>query len=416
MGSSRKSREDLLDNFYLKDEEKMKAGDNRLKQGDVQAQCAVDPDVPNSPIGFDLKTRHDVDSSMIYSPLDKAKLAAETIVKMTRELSYSKNVHERKRALDRISVELTIIREATNGIDGKNIVDQEKLKRYIEMRITEHIALLEQLLHPDSNLHFEISSHRLLKKANKLKDQLSDLSMEFHRAVDNKEVFKTSIESTATSTPVIMEISPCSHPQNLFNPQEVLEKFCNDVIQFSKQQFKSLKLSNTDGSKAYVLSHFLKIESDILNFQMRTALESLNSPDSELKKPIFDQITSEISRGNQKVIKPHLESMKRAKEEMNLLKSIGSSVSTAANVITELAFWVLSFQNSNEKLLSMGIEPILGEKYQSNGETIPNCSYETSMLMENIETLRVIDYKKYIEEEMKKKKQWQELFEFYYKG
>ncbi|KAF1763651.1 hypothetical protein GCK72_011918 [Caenorhabditis remanei] len=75
-------------------------------------------------------------------------------------------------------------------------------------------------------------------------------------------------------------------------------------------QTQSLKLSNTDGSKAYALSHFLSIESDILNFQMRTALE--------LEKPIFVLISSEGSHGNQKIIKTHLESMKRA---MNLLKA-----------------------------------------------------------------------------------------------
>ena len=115
--------------------------------------------------------------------------------------------------------------------------------------------------------------------------------------------------------------------QNPSQLQEVLEEFCKDVIQFSKQQFKTLKLSNTDGSKAYALSRFLKIESDILNFQMKLALESLKSPDSELEKPIFGQIISEVSHSNQKIIEAHLDSMKRGIEKMTLLKSIGTSVS-----------------------------------------------------------------------------------------
>ncbi|EFP08378.1 hypothetical protein CRE_16182 [Caenorhabditis remanei] len=347
--------------------------------------------------------------------LNKAKLAAGVIIELMRDLGNSEDFFDRKRALDRISIELTIIREVTNGIDGKNIVDQKINERsndvitQVEM-IKKCVEIFEEILLENSSHDFERSNHRLMEHARKLKDLVDDWSMEYNRALVNKEVFEKSIEPTTISTPVIGR-SSSSPSQNLSNLQKALEKFCNDVIQFSKQQFKTLKLPNTDGSKAYTLSHFLKIESDILNFQMKTALESLKSFDSELEKPIFGQITSEMSHDNQKIIEAHLESMKRAKKEIILLKS--SSTSTAANVISELAFWVLSFQNSNEELLSMGIKPIFGEDdnsfdrqkvnqiicflfgiqlYESFDTTISSYHYAISLLLGDIERLRVADY------------------------
>ncbi|KAF1763467.1 hypothetical protein GCK72_011733 [Caenorhabditis remanei] len=447
-------------------ESKTKPGGIRLKEGDVHPQSGI---LPDDPVGMKWGPIPAVWSGVsagLYSsnpPLDKAKLAAETIIKIiTRKLRDCEDISYQERALERISVELSTIREAVNSICDNNIVDQDYHERYNEVieqvkKTKKYIEKLEELQLSDSSRDYEDFDRQYQDDAYNLKEQLNDLSMECKRALESNEDFEMLMKPMKTSTPV-MHSSPSSPLQNLShlqevlgksiaptttstpavytsfisqNPsqlQEVLEEFCKDVIQFSKQQFKTLKLSNTDGSKAYALSRFLKIESDILNFQMKLALESLKSPDSELEKPIFGQIISEVSHSNQKIIEAHLDSMKRGIEKMTLLKSIGTS--TASNFIPELAFWVLSFQNINEKLLSMGIEPIVGEDdnsfdhqkadeilrllfgirmYQSKNETIPSCPYEISRLLKNIDQLRVIDYNECIEKK-EARKQLHELF------
>ena len=69
--------------------------------------------------------------------------------------------------------------------------------------IKKCVAIFKEILLENSSHDFERSIHRLMEHARKLKDLVDDWSMEFNRALVNKEVFEKSIEPTTISTPVI---------------------------------------------------------------------------------------------------------------------------------------------------------------------------------------------------------------------
>ncbi|PIC23207.1 hypothetical protein B9Z55_016984 [Caenorhabditis nigoni] len=108
----------------------------------------------------------------------------------------------------------------------------------------------------------------------------------------------------------------CVPEGDLIKFQNTLDKFCNDVISHCKRRFPTLKLSESDGSLAFLLSHYLRIEWDVLSFQMRTAMRKLNKYDPVLEKSSFLQTTiplvqnkSSVNKYSQEVsnIQDHIE-------------------------------------------------------------------------------------------------------------
>lgn len=152
--------------------------------------------------------------------------------------------------------------------------------------------------------------------------------------------------------------------------QQILSKFCEETIHESKTYFKNLNFSKTDGSHAITLRHFLKIESDILNFQMRTASIALNS-DGEMNvdKEFFPIISFGLDKN---IIMRHQENMKemlkKIQEELGILEKRFKKKTSIKPLMDEnlnrLAFYILSMYNSNEELKAAGeIKEVLNKSY-----------------------------------------------------
>ncbi|CAP28601.2 Protein CBG08847 [Caenorhabditis briggsae] len=112
----------------------------------------------------------------------------------------------------------------------------------------------------------------------------------------------------------------CIPEGDLIKFQDTLETFCNDVISHCKRRFPTLKLSETDGSLAFFLSHYLQIESDVLSFQMRTAMRKLNKYDPVLEKTSFLQTTFPLVINKSRVDK-------HSQEVSNILNHIEDELS-----------------------------------------------------------------------------------------
>ncbi|EGT36719.1 hypothetical protein CAEBREN_05108 [Caenorhabditis brenneri] len=152
--------------------------------------------------------------------------------------------------------------------------------------------------------------------------------------------------------------------------QQILSKFCEDTIKIGKTYFKNLKFDSNDGSRAMALRHFMKVESDILNFQMRTAAVALNCDDvKDFENEFFPIIPFEL---NEKTIIRHQENMKEMMEkirvELGILEKRFKKKTTIKPLMDEnlnrLAFYILSMYNSNQELKVAGeIKEVLNKSY-----------------------------------------------------
>ncbi|CAL2035535.1 unnamed protein product [Caenorhabditis brenneri] len=152
--------------------------------------------------------------------------------------------------------------------------------------------------------------------------------------------------------------------------QQILSRFCEETIKIGKTYFKNLKFDSNDGSRAMILRHFMKIESDILNFQMRTAAIALNCDDvKDFENEFFPIIPSEL---NEKTIIRHQENMKgmmeKIREELGILEKRFKKKTTIKPLMDEnlnrLAFYILSMYNSNQELKLAGeIKEVLNKSY-----------------------------------------------------
>ncbi|PIC23450.1 hypothetical protein B9Z55_017148 [Caenorhabditis nigoni] len=92
--------------------------------------------------------------------------------------------------------------------------------------------------------------------------------------------------------------------------QETLEKFCNYIISHCKRRFQTLKFSETDGSLAFFLSYYLQIESDVLRFQMTTAMRELDKHDQVFEKPYFLQTSIPLKHKDKSIVHKYSEELK----------------------------------------------------------------------------------------------------------
>lgn len=155
-------------------------------------------------------------------------------------------------------------------------------------------------------------------------------------------------------------------PQDLLSFQNVLAEFCNKSIDVCKAHSKELKFVEQDGMKAAAIRHFIKIELDILNFQMRTALKTLGDDgETGLENPFFTTIPFGLS---EKIIENHRENMRRMlskiQNEMADVERCYKKKTTIKPTLDprlhHLAFCVLSMYNSNRELMeAIGAEEVL---------------------------------------------------------
>ncbi|ULT86802.1 hypothetical protein L3Y34_006489 [Caenorhabditis briggsae] len=127
----------------------------------------------------------------------------------------------------------------------------------------------------------------------------------------------TSVEKVENTEMELMKYPDQKNPSDVCIPerdlmkfQEILEKFCNDIISHCKRRFQSLDFSEIDGSLAFFLSHYLQIESDVLRFQMRTAMEKLNKQDLGLENAIRPQNLFPLKHKDQSIVDEYSEKLK----------------------------------------------------------------------------------------------------------
>ncbi|KAF1763422.1 hypothetical protein GCK72_011688 [Caenorhabditis remanei] len=320
-----KTGSDVCDGWEIVDTEEL---GEKLKSGDVLTE-AILTDETLPPVA-----KH---SEVSISKFDECD--ADITVVLLRRQDAAKKVQQLKRALETAQSVVTKMKTCSQNI------------RFWELEERLKIIVSEEFNWVDNKwkliakeLYFDLLN---LEKGNEKCFEFLDLgNVDLEEIVEQIDV---SLQSLGLLNSRILNL----HGNQFFTFQNALTKFSGGIVKVNKTRFRSMKES-PGYPNAYFLTHVLRIEADILEFQKRTALSVLESvilDQKEMHKP-------NLKCKNKLAISFHEENMKSCLIEANEnWSNLGEYLNDYPSrefqeILILLAFLTCSFKLSFKELLS----------------------------------------------------------------